>query len=115
VNWRATLLFGAASAVLGPGLSHESRAAAPVIIEIDQFRFTPREITIEPGTVVVWLNHDQAVHNVIAPAAKLASPGMDTGDRFDFRFATPGDYAYLCGLHPHMTGIIHVRAPGNSG
>jgi plastocyanin len=90
-------------------------SAAPVSVEINQFQFSPREITVEVGTVVQWTNHDQTVHNIIAPDAKLASPGMDTGDHFDFTFAKPGDYSYLCGLHPHMTGIIHVRAPATAG
>ncbi|HEU4593092.1 MAG TPA: cupredoxin family copper-binding protein [Steroidobacteraceae bacterium] len=108
------LLIGVCAVASGPALAQDSRAASAVTIVIDQFQFTPREITIEPGTRVEWMNHDQTVHNIIAPQAKLASPGMDTGDHFTFTFATPGDYAYLCGLHPHMTGIIHVRA-GNSG
>jgi plastocyanin len=90
-------------------------AGAPVTVEINQFQFFPREITVDAGTVVQWMNRDQTVHNIIAPDAKLASPGMDTGDHFDFTFAKPGDYPYLCGLHPHMTGIIHVRTPGKAG
>ena len=109
------LMFGVCAVALGLGRAYEARAASPVIVEINQFQFSPREITVDAGTVVEWLNHDQTVHNIIAPDAKLASPGMDTGDHVDFTFTKPGDYAYLCGLHPHMTGIIHVRAPGNSG
>lgn len=89
--------------------------AAPVVIEIEQFQFSPREITIDAGTGIEWINHDQTVHNVVSPEARLASPGMDTGDHFDFTFAKPGDYVYRCALHPHMTGVIHVRAAGNSG
>jgi plastocyanin len=110
----AGLLLGVC-AILGPGHAGDALAAAPVTVEINQFQFSPREITVQAGTVVQWMNHDQTVHNIVAPGARLASPGMDTGDHFDFTFAKPGDYPYLCGLHPHMTGIIHVREPGNSG
>ncbi|HET9864399.1 MAG TPA: cupredoxin family copper-binding protein [Steroidobacteraceae bacterium] len=114
-GWHVALLLVVCAVALALGLAQESRAAAPVTIEIDQFQFMPREITVEPGTVVQWMNRDQAVHNVIAPGVQLASPGMDTGDHFAFTFTQPGDYDYLCGLHPHMTGIVHVRAAGNSG
>jgi plastocyanin len=114
-GWPVALLFAVCAVAAGLGRAGESRAATPVTVEINQFQFTPRELTVEPGTVVQWLNRDQTVHDIIAPQAKLASPGMDTGDHFEFTFATPGDYAYLCGLHPHMTGIVHVRAAGNSG
>jgi plastocyanin len=109
------LVVGVCAAAAGPGRGLEVRAAEPVIVEISQFQFSPREITVDAGTVVEWMNRDQAVHNIIAPDAKLASPGMDTGDHVEFTFTKPGDYPYLCGLHPHMTGIIHVRNPGNSG
>ena len=107
------LMLGICTVALGLARSHAANAA--VIVEINQFQFSPREITVDVGTVVEWMNHDQTVHNIIAPDAGLASPGMDTGDHVDFTFTKPGDYPYLCGLHPHMTGIIHVRAPGNSG
>lgn len=81
----------------------------PVTIGIDHFAFSPAEITVEAGTIVEWANHDQTVHNIILPAAKVSSPGMDTGDHYRFEFDAPGDYPYLCGLHPHMTGVIHVK------
>ncbi len=114
-SWQRGLLSGVCIVVFGLGCAGKARAAAPVTVEINQFQFFPREITVEAGTVVQWTNHDQTVHNIVAPGVKLASPGMDTGDHFDFTFAKPGDYPYVCGLHPHMTGVIHVRAPGNSG
>jgi plastocyanin len=114
-GWLPGLLISVCAVALGLGFAYQARAGAPVTVEINQFQFTPREITVDAGTVVEWLNHDQTVHNIIAPDAKLASPGMDTGDHFDFTFSRPGDYTYLCGLHPHMTGVIHVRAPGNPG
>jgi plastocyanin len=87
-----------------------ARASEPVTIAIDHFQFGPNDITVEPGTIVEWVNRDQTIHNIIMPAAKVASPGMDTGDHFTFRFDTSGDFSYLCGLHPHMTGVVHVKA-----
>jgi plastocyanin len=84
----------------------------PVSIEINQFQFGPNDITVEPGTIVEWVNHDQTIHNIIVPGAKVSSPGMDTGDHFSFKFDAAGDFSYLCGLHPHMTGVVHVKARG---
>ena len=101
----------ALAAMLALGLTQNApaRAAGLVTIEIDHFVFTPAEISIEAGTIVEWVNHDQTIHNIILTTAKTASPGMDTGDHYTFKFDAPGDYPYLCGLHPHMTGIIHVK------
>ena len=101
----------ALAALLAVGLGHGApvrAATGPVTIEIDHFVFSPAEITVEAGTIVEWVNHDQTVHNIILTTAKSASPGMDTGDHYTFRFDSPGDYPYLCGLHPHMTGMVHV-------
>jgi plastocyanin len=66
-------------------------------------------VTIEPGTIVEWVNRDQTIHNIVLTTARVASPGMDTGDHYTYQFNQPGDYPYLCALHPHMTGVVHVK------
>lgn len=91
-------------------------AAAPTMqrVDIHQFAFEPREVTVAPGTRIVWTNHDETPHTVTSQAAPkaFASPGMDTDDHFEFVFEREGDFAYLCTLHPMMTGIVHVRKQG---
>jgi plastocyanin len=34
---------------------------------------------------------------------------MDTDDRYEYTFASEGDFSYFCTLHPFMTGVVHVR------
>jgi plastocyanin len=101
-------------ALLACGVGHVARAqaASQVTVGIDHFAFSPAEITVEPGTIVEWVNHDQTIHDIILTTARVASPGMDTGDHYTHRFDAAGDYPYICGLHPHMTGIVHVKARG---
>jgi plastocyanin len=108
----ATMVSLAALLACGLARTLPAHAAGQVTIEIDHFVFTPAEITVEPGTIVEWVNHDQTIHNIILTTAKVASPGMDTGDHYTYRFEAPGDFPYLCGLHPHMTGMVHVKPPG---
>ncbi len=88
-------------------------AAAPATrtVEIRNFAFEPREVTIAPGTRVVWTNRDETPHTVTSQAAPkvFASAGLDTDDRFEFVFEHEGDFAYLCTVHPMMTGVVHVR------
>jgi plastocyanin len=103
---RSLALLGALA-----GASNAAETAPPaVIVQITQFKFDSAEITIDPGTTVQWVNRDQTVHNVVSRDGKFASSGMDTGDGWSFTFSEPGDYAYFCALHPHMNGIIHVKA-----
>ena len=86
-------------------------ATSATTVEISAFAFAPREITVRPGATVTWTNRDQTAHSVISKDAKFSSPGMDTDDRYSFKFEKDGDYTYICSLHPQMTGIVHVRAP----
>lgn len=86
-------------------------AAGTVTIEIGNYSFVPAEVTVAPGTKVVWVNHDEMVHSVVSPEHLFGSTGMDTDDEYSFVFEKEGDYAYLCSLHPYMTGMIKVRQP----
>lgn len=80
-------------------------------VKIDNFTFAPAELTVAPGTTVTWTNDDDIPHTVTATAKTFKSKPLDTNDHFAFTFMVPGDYAYFCSLHPHMTGKIIVKAP----
>jgi plastocyanin len=99
-------LFAAACAfALAPRVS---LAAGEVTVGIDNFAFTPAEITVKAGTKVVFVNHDDIPHNVVAQEIKLHSKALDTDDSFSFVFDKPGEVVYFCGLHPMMKGKITV-------
>jgi plastocyanin len=87
-------------------------AAAPpstVNIDIAKFAYGPKDITIAPGTKIVWTNHDETPHTVTSNDKSFASKGLDTDDKFEHTFATEGDFSYICTVHPFMTGVVHVR------
>jgi plastocyanin len=86
----------------------EAEAARVVI---DNFAYSPREITIAAGTRVTWVNHDDSPHTVTSTARPKAfdSGAMDTDATFDFTFAAPGTYEYFCAVHPRMTGKVIVK------
>jgi plastocyanin len=77
-------------------------------VGIDNFAFTPAELTVKPGSTVTFENHDDIPHLVVATDGKYRSKALDTNDRFSVTFDKPGEYAYFCGLHPHMKGKIVV-------
>ena len=81
---------------------------APSIV-IQKFTFAPKEITIVPGTKVVWINHDETPHAISASDKGFVSKSMDTDDRYEHVFASEGDFSYFCTLHPFMTGVVHVH------
>ena len=82
--------------------------AQEVQITIDNFTFTPPELTVKVGDTVTWTNHDDIPHTIVS-AGKFRSKTLDTDNTYSFTFASAGDYKYFCSLHPHMTGMIKVE------
>ena len=93
----AAILFGSVSA-----------RAEEFKVTIDNFTFTPAQLTVKVGDTVTWTNHDDIPHTVVS-AGKFRSKATDTDGSFSFTFTSTGDYQYFCSLHPHMTGTIKVE------
>ena len=77
-------------------------------VSIDNFTFTPPELTVKVGDTVTWTNHDDIPHTIVS-AGKFKSKTLDTDNTFSFTFTSAGEYKYFCSLHPHMTGMIKVE------
>lgn len=108
---RIALLLALAAPALG-GLAMETASAAPTRVQavaIKGFAFVPQVITVAPGTTVTWTNADEDPHTVTANDKSFHSTAMDTTERFSVTFTHPGEFAYFCSLHPHMTGRIIVK------
>lgn len=81
---------------------------APEVRMDDEWRFTPPEIEVAPGTDVRWLNDGAVPHTVtFDDAVELDVSGGETANR---TFSTPGTYGYRCRFHPGMEGTVHVEA-----
>jgi len=89
-----------------------ARAASPgstVALDIAKFAYSPKEITVAPGTTVIWTNRDETPHTVTSNDKSFASKGLDTDDKFEHTFSKEGDFSYICTVHPFMTGVVHVH------
>jgi plastocyanin len=104
----AALLLGP---VIGAMLAFGTVAAQDATneITIDNFTFTPKELTIAVGTTVKWVNHDDIPHTVVEKKTTFRSKALDTDDSYSFTFASAGTFDYFCGLHPHMVGKVIVN------
>ena len=78
-------------------------------ITIDNFTFTPKELTVAVGTTVKWVNHDDIPHLVVNKDKAFRSKALDTDDSFSYTFASVGTFDYFCALHPHMVGKVIVK------
>ena len=83
--------------------------AADTAVNITQFAFAPPSVEVPVGTKVIWTNQDKATHSVISDSGVFSSPPLKQGDNFSYTFTGAGTYAYHCGYHTYMTGVIIVK------
>ena len=81
-------------------------------VSIVDLAFEPATLAVEPGTTITWTNTGVAPHTVTAEDASFDSGTLESGATFEQTFADPGTFAYLCQIHPDMTGTIEVTATG---
>jgi plastocyanin len=107
---RAVILALLLGPVVGAMLAFGTLAAEEAnAVTIDNFTFTPPELTVAVGATVKWVNHDDIPHNVMEKNKAFRSKVLDTDDSYSFTFASVGTFDYFCGLHPHMQAKITVK------
>src|SRR5579871_750803 len=105
----AMLLGPVVGALLAFGTVAAEEAKEANVVTIDNFTFTPPEMTVSVGTTVKWVNHDDIPHSVVNKDKVFRSKALDTDDSFSYTFASAGTFDYFCGLHPHMVGKVIVK------
>ena len=83
--------------------------AGNITIDIKSFKFMMMDVSVTPGSTVTWVNQDEEPHTVTSETGLFRSGGLDTGDKFTFKFDKPGTYKYRCSIHPQMVGTITVK------
>jgi plastocyanin len=98
--------------------SKQTQESIPVevVIRVDKHGFSPKEVTIKPGTIVHWKNVSgapQTVNSNDYPTNQLHKElnfgVFNSGSSFVFVFSQPGSYGYHNQFHPEQQGIIIVK------
>jgi len=79
-------------------------------VQLQNFMFTPSELSIFTGDTVGWRNVG-GFHSTTADDLTWDSGVASAPWGFAFTFTDPGDYFYHCTIHGStfgMTGVIHV-------
>ncbi|CAK0768133.1 plastocyanin [Gammaproteobacteria bacterium] len=95
----------------------EQSLAATVVINIQDFQFSPAQKTIDLGDTVKWVNNGLFHHTSTSNKTGLwdtTAGGIAPGDSFTQTFNTTGSYSYHCRFHPSMQGTIIVLTPEQS-
>jgi plastocyanin len=96
-------------ALAGEMKDADSTTAKQNRIEIKDFAFDPKTLTVKSGEKITWINHDDEPHTVVSVEKQFKkSSALDTDQEFTVTAGAPGTYTYFCSVHPKMTGTIVV-------
>lgn len=83
-------------------------AEAATEIEVVDNSFSPETVEVAAGDTIRWTHEGQAAHTVTFEDGP-DSGTIDSGDTFSHTFDEPGEYAYVCSIHPGMEGTVVVE------
>ena len=107
---RHASLAAVASLCLLGAIAACTRAAPRVhTVKMQNFGFTPAELTVARGDTVVWSNTDFVPHSTTARNSAWDSKAIEANGNWRFVARDAGRYDYYCVFHPNMKGTIVVR------
>jgi plastocyanin/peptidoglycan hydrolase-like protein with peptidoglycan-binding domain len=74
-------------------------SAAEIRVSVVDNSFSPRDITVQQGDVVVWTNNGGMVHTVTADDGSFDSGSLLSGQSFSVTFTGVGSVQYYCRPH----------------
>src|ERR1700750_2142409 len=90
-------------------LGVQAANAEDVSILIKNFDFGPMNVTVAPGTTVVWKNLDGEPHTVASIDGLFRAQALDPNESFRITFEKSGTFRYICSIHPNMKASITVK------
>lgn len=91
-----------------------SLAQTTHVVQVIDFAFNPKDITIQAGDTVRWENAPGgASHNVIAEDLSFSSGAAQSSFTYEFTFNTGGNYPYFCAPHQGLGMVGSVTVQGN--
>ncbi len=82
--------------------------ALQMTIEISDFDYFPRELTVESGTTITWVNRDAVPHDAAEEGGAWETAMLKQDESATLTFDSPGVYRYLCTVHPNMKATLTV-------
>ncbi len=104
------LLFGCVSNGNDSGNGGDGASTGKTYtVNIQNFAFSPAEITIKKGDTVKWTNLDSVSHTVTSDNGKFDSGLLSQNASWSRTFSEAGTFEYHCTPHPYMTAKIIVE------
>lgn len=77
-------------------------------VNIASFAFLPAKISAMAGKALTFFNSDDTPHQITVTNGPRTAVFL-RGQKASLTIDKPGEYNYICGLHPSMKGVIEVK------
>ena len=77
-------------------------------VQIASFAFLPAKISAMAGKALTFFNSDDTPHQITVTNGPR-TPVFLRGQKASLTIDKPGEYSYICALHPSMKGVIEVK------
>ena len=105
---------GGGSSSGGGSTSSSTAPSSSASVSMAGRSFSPSTVTIAAGGAVTFRNDDDRAHTVTANDGAFNSGTISEGGSWKRTFKTAGTFAYLCAIHPEMTGKVVVKGSGGA-
>lgn len=103
------LVTGADGAPPPPPKQRPKVAAQAGDVQMVDFDFSPKEITISAGGSVRFVNTGVAPHTATARDGSFDTGIVRAGGNQPILFPTAGTFSFYCTIHPQMTAVVLVE------
>jgi len=86
----------------GIQVSPYSAKKGEIIVRMVEMSFVPKNITIEKGQTLTFINESRYLHNVVFPLLQKRSKFIRRGKKVSFTFQNLGEFNYYRGPHKSM-------------
>ena len=88
----------------------ETSSANATTVELKDFAFNPKTVTVKAGSSVKFTNKDLVGHSVTSDDKKFDDSGiLNQGESSTVTFQTAGTYSFHCTPHPNMKMTVVVE------
>lgn len=78
-------------------------------VDIRAFQYRPARLIVAAGDTVVWINEDAVPHTASAGDRAWDTGNIPSKQSGQVVLADKGEYRYVCGFHPNMSGTLVVE------
>jgi LPXTG-motif cell wall-anchored protein len=109
----SVLIMGGAMLLGGAGIAQ----AASTMVEAQDFEFSPKTISIDPGDSITFTNTGDATHTATADNGSFDTGDIKPGATQTITVKAPGTYPFYCKYHggPGGVGMSGTITVGNGG